>query len=180
MGDPKTPRQMPGIAVDAQGGAVVDPTANVLDLVEAAVRRQDDLRSAAEKLYDAEVRHLNHMAELRAEFSKELRELESKRVDANRQVDVLAAKTEAAGVLAAVQTLAATTASTAETLRNTLASTLSAVNERIASLEKSSYTGAGKGAGEDATKAAARATIAAIVAVLGLLGMLVFNLVKRQ
>jgi len=175
MGDTKRA----GVGVDAMGGAVIDPTENVLDLVEAAVRRQDDLRAAAEKLYDTEVKHLNHMAELRAEFSKELRELESKRVDANRQVDVLAAKTEAAGVLAAVQTLAATTASTAETLRNTLASTLAAVNERIAALEKSSYTGAGKGAGEEATRAASRATIAAVVSIIGLLAVVVFNLLKQ-
>ena len=35
-----------GIPVDAFGGPTVDPTRNVLDLVDAAVRRQDDLRQA--------------------------------------------------------------------------------------------------------------------------------------
>jgi len=35
----------PGPGVDAQGQPVVDPTKNVLDLVEAAIRRQDDLRN---------------------------------------------------------------------------------------------------------------------------------------
>lgn len=167
MGDPKT-RSVPGIGVDAQGGAVIDPTANVLALVAAESKRQDDLRHAEGRRVDQYLGHVKEMVILRAEFSKEMRELEARRVDANRQVDVLAAKSEAAGVLTAVQTLAVTT----EGLRT-------AVNERIAALEKSSYTGAGKGAGEDATKAAARATIAAIVAALGFLGMLVFNLIKQ-
>jgi hypothetical protein len=36
----------PGMATDSKGNAVVDPTRNVLDLVEAAVKRQDDLREA--------------------------------------------------------------------------------------------------------------------------------------
>src|SRR5688572_11724945 len=36
----------PGPGVDAQGQPVIDPTKNVLDLVEAAMRRQDDLRHA--------------------------------------------------------------------------------------------------------------------------------------
>ena len=35
-----------GIPVDSFGGATVDPTKNVLDLVEAANKRQDDLRMA--------------------------------------------------------------------------------------------------------------------------------------
>lgn len=44
----------PGVAVDARGGQVVDPTKNVLDLVEAAIRRQDDLRAAEARRQDAE------------------------------------------------------------------------------------------------------------------------------
>jgi hypothetical protein len=35
-----------GIGVDTYGGSTVDPTKNVLDLVEAANQRQDDLRKA--------------------------------------------------------------------------------------------------------------------------------------
>jgi len=36
-----------GIPVDAFGGKTIDPTKNVLDLVDAANQRQDDLREAA-------------------------------------------------------------------------------------------------------------------------------------
>jgi len=38
--------QRSGIPVDAFGGSTIDPTKNVLDLVEAANKRQDDLRQA--------------------------------------------------------------------------------------------------------------------------------------
>jgi DNA anti-recombination protein RmuC len=38
-----------GLAVDAHGGAVVDPTKNVLDLVRAESKYQDAMRSATEK-----------------------------------------------------------------------------------------------------------------------------------
>jgi hypothetical protein len=40
-----------GQGVDAQGGPVVDPTANVIALNEAANRRQDDLRAALEQRF---------------------------------------------------------------------------------------------------------------------------------
>ncbi len=51
--NPWNPVGRPGIGVDARGGQVIDPTKNVLDLVEAAIRRQDDLRVAEAKLQDA-------------------------------------------------------------------------------------------------------------------------------
>jgi hypothetical protein len=35
----------PGIPVDSSGGPTIDPTKNVLDLVDASVKRQDDLRA---------------------------------------------------------------------------------------------------------------------------------------
>lgn len=144
-----------GIGVDASGGAVVDPTANVIALNEAGLKRQDDLRTAAERFMEAASAHLKEMAGLRAEYSKDIRELESRRLDAIRQVDVTAVKTEADRALAAIQTLAAQTATNAENLRNALTATAATIAkqtsdtvgqliERIAALEKSSYEGAGK------------------------------------
>lgn len=44
---------VPGIAVDSRTGAYIDPTPNVLALVEAANRRQDDLRNLTKELYDS-------------------------------------------------------------------------------------------------------------------------------
>ncbi len=155
-----------GLGVDAQGGPVIDPTENVLTLVEAAVsrlddlrasesRRIDDLREAKEKFHDSEVEHLRTMATLRAEHARDINEKESRRLDAIRQVDVLAVSTAADRAAAAISALAATTAANAENLRNALtttattiakqtADTVTAITERLAALEKSSYEGKGR------------------------------------
>ena len=73
--------ELPGLGVDYQGNPVVDPTKNVLDLVAAAIKRQDDLR-------EAESRHVREIAGLRAEYTAELRKAETARIDAIRAVDV--------------------------------------------------------------------------------------------
>ena len=57
--------QRPGIGVDSLGGQVIDPTKNVLDLVEASIKRQDDLR-------DAETRRINELAAQKLMFDLEL------------------------------------------------------------------------------------------------------------
>ena len=56
----------PGPGVDAYGQPVVDPTQNVLDLVKAAIQRQDDLREMAHR-YDAQVGKMReaHAQEMR-------------------------------------------------------------------------------------------------------------------
>lgn len=86
----------PGVAVDARGGAVIDPTKNVLDLVEAAIRRQDDLRAAEAKLQEtrqsAEAkfneamrgRDVQRLADLRDADTRrlnELRDAETRRIN---------------------------------------------------------------------------------------------------
>lgn len=48
----------PGQAADAQGNPAIDPTRNVLDLVRAAIERQDDLREQQEKLWRSELNGL--------------------------------------------------------------------------------------------------------------------------
>jgi hypothetical protein len=144
-----------GVGVDAHGGAVIDPTANVQALSEASNKRQDDLREATNRLYDAKINHLEQTALLRAQHSQEMREAESDRLNSIRQVDVLAVSTAAERSLAAIQTLAVTTAANAENLRNALtatastiaaqtANTVAGLSERITNLEKSSYDGKGK------------------------------------
>ncbi len=144
-----------GIGVDAHGGPVIDPTANVLALVEAANQRQDDLREMNNARIDAELRNQENTADLRAKHQEAIDTLEAKRLDAVRNVDQLAAKTEADRSAAAVTALANAAALTAETLRSAvntsatnlatqLTNTVNAITERIAALEKSSYTGQGK------------------------------------
>lgn len=72
MTDQPQPQGNPGPATDRYNEPVVDPTKNVLDLVTAAIQRQDDLR-------DAEARHLKEILDLRAEFSREIRQAENLR-----------------------------------------------------------------------------------------------------
>jgi hypothetical protein len=155
----RQPRQN-GMAVDASGGPVVDPTENVKDLTEAANIRQDDLRNLNNLRIDSEITWLKYVEGLRAEHAREIRELESKRLDSIRQVDVTAVKTEADRALAAIQALAATNKTDAENLRTALQNTAQTIAksnsdtvqqlaERISALEKSNYELAGKQAVQD-------------------------------
>ena len=155
-------KSAPGIGVDSHGGAVVDPTANVIALTDAAVKRIDDMANLREQLVTEKITRMSgelvnqeKIAVLRAEHSKELRHMEADRVDKIRSVDVANAAATAAQLLSAVNTLATTAQTTAEVLRNQVAATATAVAsqteralnpilDRIALLEKSSYTGAGK------------------------------------
>lgn len=79
------PAGRPGVGVDARGGQVVDPTKNVLDLVEAAIRRQDDLRLAEAKFQDAlrgaEARFGAAMRDADARRLNELRDAETRRIN---------------------------------------------------------------------------------------------------
>ena len=116
MTDPRDPRDIrdtaavPGPASDRFGNPVFDPSSNVYSLVQAAIERQDDLRT----MEAAHVRELGGLraeyqqliaqlradftdklresdrsqAGIRAEFEEKLRQQESARIDAIRAVDV--------------------------------------------------------------------------------------------
>ena len=127
----------PGPGVDAAGRPVIDPTQNVLDLVQAAIQRQDDLRAAESK-------HIREILAMRAEHTQELRKAETARIDAIRAVDV-----------SAVQRAAEVAAAQAEALRNqvqaastaanaTLAAALEPIQKDIADLRKTQYEQAGQ------------------------------------
>jgi hypothetical protein len=103
--------------VDSFGGPVTDPTPNVLDLVRAETKRQDDLRDADRRLMDERYAHVNEMALLRAAASRDSREQEAARIDAIRAVDVGAVQRAAEVQLAQASTLAAQVVTSAETLR---------------------------------------------------------------
>jgi phosphoglycerate dehydrogenase-like enzyme len=126
-----------------------DPTYNVLQLVEAATKRADDLR-------DAESKRVNEIMQLRAEYTEKLANAESKRIDAIRAVDVgaVAIASERAAQQAIV--LANQVSASAETLRNLVSTTAAQVAQqlqqvssqlidRIALLEKSQYETKGTG-----------------------------------
>ena len=136
-----------GPSTDRHNDPVVDPTQNVLDLVEAAIKRQDDLR-------DAELSHVKELATVRALHAKELREAEAARIDAIRAVDVGAVNRAAEVATTQAATLAAQVATSAETLRNqvqaaataqtvALAAALEPVQKDIADLRRVQYEAVG-------------------------------------
>ena len=80
------PEGRPGIAVDARGGAVIDPTKNVLDLVRAGMDNQDAQRGALKELLVEKVEGLEGdsralLSESQERFQNGQRESETKRID---------------------------------------------------------------------------------------------------
>ena len=148
-----------GIGVDASGGPVIDPTANVISLFEAGVKRLDDLRSAETKrqddMRDLSAEHTKEMHVLARGFEEKLRDAEAKRIDAIRAVDVNAVAvassraSDQASVLASqVQTssdaLRSLVASTAATLATQQTAALAEITKRLSELERTKYEGAGR------------------------------------
>jgi hypothetical protein len=109
--------QSQGPSTDSQNNPVIDPTENVLSLVEAAIRRQDDLRAAEARLHRSEVQHLKEIAELERKHATEIRQAETNRIDAIRAVDVGAVNRAAEVASAQAQNLATQLITTAEAMR---------------------------------------------------------------
>ena len=142
MTESETPAS-PGPGVDREGRPVIDPTKNVLNLVEASVRRLDDLRRQSEK-------YIVDMATMAAAHAKELRELEAQRIDAIRTVDVAASQQTAKDAEVRAAALAKQVTDAAEAMRAQVAQTASAaatslgaalvpIQERLAELTRLQY-----------------------------------------
>ena len=127
----------PGVGIDSKGGAVVDPTKNVLDLVEAkgrateaallaATKRLDDLQEEKYKhlheLQSAELKRIDEVLKLRVDFTMQLAVAEAKRIDAN---------------LAVVE-------STGRARTDAVFQGLSQMTERVAAVEKFQYEASGR------------------------------------
>jgi hypothetical protein len=162
-----------GPATDATNQPVVDPTKNVLDLVLAAVQRQDDLRQA-------ESAHVREVMELRSMFAEQIRKAETGRIDAIRAVDVGAVNRAAEVAATQATTLALQVAQSAETLRTQVAAAASAatialaaalepVQKDIADLRRAQYEAQGKTGAVTDTSAASRSNFAAAIAVAAVL-----------
>lgn len=62
----------PGAGVDKAGNPVVDPTQNVIALVEAGSKRHDDLLAAFERFTRAEIIHVKEISTLHASYGEKL------------------------------------------------------------------------------------------------------------
>jgi hypothetical protein len=133
--------------MDESSIPVKDPTANVLDLVNAAIRRQDDLREQSE-------RYLLMISNVNMAHEKELREKEAERINAIRAVDVAAVQRAAEVADVKATALANQVVVSAEALRTQVAATASAqtialsaalepVQKDIADLRRVQYEGVG-------------------------------------
>jgi len=120
---------------------LIDPTANVLSLVAAAMQRQDDLRQA-------ELKRLDDLRTLEREFNEKLSQAEAKRIDAqslaeSRRIDALLAAMVQNVALAsekqqaAATTLAASVTSSAEALRAAQTAAAQQTTAAIATLRES-------------------------------------------
>jgi len=175
-----------GPATDKHNDPVVDPTKNVLDLVQAAITRQDDLRRADQALRLSEMRRLDEVAELRAQHEKELRLAESARIDAIRAVDQ-GNVTRASEVAAAQATTLATQLQTsAETLRaqveatrittaDTLAAALAPIQADVAQLRQVQFTQQGEKAQQTEQRTGFQWSVGAVLASLALLVSLILG-----
>ena len=123
-------RSPPGMATDSSGGPVVDPTANVIALNDAANRRQDDLREANNRWIIAEIQQLKELLRAQAEHAKELAEKESSRLDSIRQVDEVTKTAAQAQNSLAISTLAKQTTDIATTLSTQVQTTAQAAEAR--------------------------------------------------
>jgi hypothetical protein len=143
---------IPGVAVDAWGRAVLDPTANVLALVKAANERRDDL-SALGDLYTAErirrvedlgnkdVKHALFLIKIHAEHGKELQKLHAGYDEK----------------LHAIQT-----------------ADINAINGRLGPLEKIVFENAAKGVGVSTAWTVLLSSVS-LIATLIVIGLFVFN-----
>ncbi|GAC1373673.1 MAG: hypothetical protein NVSMB4_00450 [Acidimicrobiales bacterium] len=103
-----------GPATDSRNVPVIDPTRNVMDLVTAAGKRQDDLRELTAS-------HMHEMAVMRASYEEKLRVQEASRIDSIREVDANAVARAAEVGATQASILAAQVATSAETLRGQVA-----------------------------------------------------------
>jgi leucyl aminopeptidase (aminopeptidase T) len=138
----------PGLATDAGGNPVIDPTKNVEKLVEAAIKRQDDLR-------EAESRHVRELIAVRAEYATDYRRAETERINAIRQVDVeavqRAAEVQATAqnvlanqVAASAEAMRAQVAAAAEAAAGALSKSLEPIQKDIQDLRKAQYEAQGQ------------------------------------
>ncbi len=155
-----------GLGVDSSGGQVVDPTKNVLDLVEAKSKSAEELRETDRKYNELDRKwNFQYWSDLRTadlQAHREMRLLEKEIVnlhmmrikdagekEAERLNDIRAGATQQAARLASdlvsSQELARKLVeTTATTLSGTAAGASASVNDRLTKIEQTQYTTAGK------------------------------------
>lgn len=191
------PESNPGLAVDAGGNPVVDPTKNVERLVAAEGRRQDDLRQAARERSDAESRHVREVVQIHSTYGEKLRVAETGRIDAIRQVDQSSVQRTAEVQATREATLAAQVAESAAAMRvqveaaakaaaESLGKALEPIQKDIQDLRRVQYEGVGQKGQVAETRAGGANTalwiglaVSGALLLLTLIGLIVMVLTTR-
>ena len=144
-----------------RAGSIVDPSSNVLLVLDAAIARQDDLRNQESRrmedlhkaelnrvdslreaemrrrndLNESEFRRVDDMAKMRAEYQEMLSIAEAKRIDAIRSVDVNAVGVASERATQQAQVLANQVAASADALRALVATTATTFAQQQQSLQ---------------------------------------------
>jgi hypothetical protein len=147
----------PGVAVDARGGTVIDPSKNVEDLVEAKAGATRDLRAADLRFADAQFTALEKQAGLARQhdsrFQDYAREAEAKlqaqRTDAEtRRIDQLAQTRQE--FQNTIRDMLAESVRTTSTLVSTqLVQIQATFDTRVSKLEAQAFTAAGRSSVND-------------------------------
>ena len=156
----------PGPGVDAQGRPVIDPTANVIAILEAAVKRQDDLR-------EKEAVYAERVSLMRAAHAAELRVAESARINAIREVDVAARIRSEEVAAAQAELLRVQVENTRAQSQVALAAEIDPLKKDIADLRRSQYEGVGQKTQVTEGRSGNQAVITAVVAVFAFLSLLI-------
>lgn len=148
----------PGPGVDASGQAVIDPTKNVLGLVAAETRRQDDLRRTSEQ-------SMRREAKLREAHAHELRAAESARIDAIRAVDAQTSLNQAKVTVDTAEALRSRVDAAATATAGALVIALDPIRKDIADLRQSQYEGVGAKTQSTETGITARVWVGIVIAI---------------
>ena len=153
----------PGPGVDIAGRPVIDPTANVIALTDAAVGRLNDLRAADQRYAELQFKYIDEVATLRAEHARALRKTETARIDAIRAVDVGAVQRAAEVAAAQAEALRNQVAAAATATAAALAAALDPIQKSIDDLRRAQY----EAQGQKTQVVESRTTGLAVVTVLG-------------
>lgn len=119
-----------------QSQQAVDPTANVLEHVAAAVRRLDDLaRQQAD--------YIRREMDLRAQHQKELASAEKERLDAIRAIDAQSINLASSAVTQVQAAMDSKINQLSERAQQQLATTATLLQDRIGAVERQQYVNAG-------------------------------------
>ena len=137
----KEPEERPGIGVDSHGGAVIDPTKNVEDLVRALEAKTAQLRDADNRFNDAQLAATEKFQDFargaESNLQTALRDSETRRID-----QLAEAAQKSATVIANM--LAESVRTTSDLVSSQLVQIQATFNERVSKLEAFQWQSAGR------------------------------------